>query len=376
MIRFLLNFYLTLKIRMACHKKWKHIILSNESFSVKNEIQEKHLHLWKPLSRKVELYYLNGYTQISTIESHAYTPENLYYEIIEPVLNNKSFSLAYSDKNFYQRFLSEFSELFPITILRSINKTILNSKYDKEVSALSAVNRLEENTSYIFKSSVETSGGQDVFCISRKADKILMEDSNLDMREIGFDTLAKSYPNFIIQEKITQNQWFSNFNKSSVNTLRVFTYRSWIDESVHVLSCVLRFGQKGKLVDNQAAGGLTIGINKEGLLNNFVCSKYGRINDTEFDFSHLYSFKVPFYDKIIGYAKRIAPSYYYHRLLGFDFCVTANDEIRLLEINCKNIEINFLQMNNGPLFGEFTNEIIEYCRHENKKVVIDFELKP
>jgi hypothetical protein len=61
-------------------------------------------------------------------------------------------------------------------------------------------------------------------------------------------------------------------------------------------------------------------------------------------------------------------------LLGFDFCVTENNEIKLLEINCKNIEINFLQMNNGPLFGEYSKEIIDYCLHTKKNVVIDFHI--
>lgn len=374
MIKLFINSYLTKKIKIACQKKWKKIVLANGDFSAKKNLQEKYLNLWKPLSKKVELYYLNCYSKISTVENFSYTPEDLYYTTIEPTLNNKSFALAYSDKNFYQRFLSGFPEIFPKTILRSINKVIFNSEYIYEINIKNAASILQENNSYIFKSAVDTSGGQDVFFISRLGEKLLIKDSTKENKEITFETLHNKYPNFIIQERINQHSWFSTFNKSSVNTLRVFTYRSVINENVHVLSSVLRFGQKGKLVDNQAAGGLTIGINNEGILNDFVCNKYGRISIPTNDFSSLFLTKVPLYDTILEYAKKIAPSYYYHRLLGFDFCVTENNEIKLLEINCKNIEINFLQMNNGPLFGEFSNEIIDHCLQTKKNVVIDFSI--
>ncbi len=374
MIKLFINSYLTKKIKLACQKKWKKIVLTNGDYSSQKQVQEKYLALWKPLSKKIELYYLNYYSKISSIENYKYMPEDLYYTKIEPTLNNKSFALAYSDKNFYQRFLRDFSAIFPKTIVRSINKTIFTSEYNCEINTKNAAFLLQEDTSYIFKSAVETSGGQDVFFISRKEDKLLIKDSTKENQEISFEKLHTKYPNFIIQEKINQHSWFSAFNKSSVNTLRVYTYRSVVNENVHVLSCVLRFGQNGQLVDNQAAGGLTIGINKDGLLNNFVCNKYGRVKNTNNEFSDLFLTKVPFYDKMEDYAKKIAPSYYYHRLLGFDFCVTNNNEIKLLEINCKNIEINFLQMNNGPLFGEFTEEIIDYCLHTKKNVVIDFPI--
>lgn len=374
MIKLFINSYLTKKIKLACQKKWKKIILANGEYSTQKQVQEKYFSLWKPLSKKVELYYLKYYSKISGIEQYNYTPEDLYYTKIEPTLNNKSFALAYSDKNFYQRFLTDVSDIFPQTIVRSINKTIFNSEYNCEINTKNVVVHLKENTSYIFKSSVETSGGQDVFFISRDGNKLLIKDSNKDNQNISFETLHTKYPNFIIQEKIKQHAWFSAFNKSSVNTLRVYTYRSVVNENVHVLSCVLRFGQKGQLVDNQAAGGLTIGINKDGLLNNFICNKYGRVKNNNNEFSDLFLTKVPMYDKIEEYAKKIAPSYYYHRLLGFDFCVTENNEVKLLEINCKNIEINFLQMNNGPLFGEYSKEIIDYCLHTKKNVVIDFNI--
>ncbi len=83
---------------------------------------------------------------------------------------------------------------------------------------------------------------------------------------------------------------------------------------------------------------------------------------------------LPGIDEMKNYARNLASKYYYHRLLGFDFCVDNSNRVRLLEINCKNIEINFLQMNNGPLFGDFTDEIIDFCGSNKKSVVLDFYL--
>ena len=190
---------------------------------------------------------------------------------------------------------------------------------------------------------------------------------------VAFVMVIATVVTFLIQKYIEQHNYFKQFNNSSVNTVRVMTYRSVRNEEIMILSSVLRIGKPGSIVDNQASGGISCGINKKGELNDYIVDKYGNkkeITEILNDFKN--NIKVYKYNEIIKVAKKIAQKNLYHRILGLDFCVGINDKIYLLEINNKNIEINFLQMNNGPLFREYTDEVIEFCKNMPKSIVLDF----
>jgi hypothetical protein len=128
-------------------------------------------------------------------------------------------------------------------------------------------------------------------------------------------------------------------------------------------------GRKGSITDNQSGGGISCGVNN-GRLNDFAVDKEGNIYshiDEEKSLSFECVKDVYKYDEIIKKAQEVAKHFYYHRILSCDFCVDENDTIRLIEINNEDMEINFLQMNNGPLFAEYTDEVIEYCRNNPKR---------
>ena len=72
-------------------------------------------------------------------------------------------------------------------------------------------------------------------------------------------------------------------------------------------------------------------------------------------------------------AKAIASSFLYHRLIGFDFCVDEDSKVILIEANLYDIGISH-QMLSGPLFREYTDEIIEYCARNKKTISFDFDL--
>jgi hypothetical protein len=47
--------------------------------------------------------------------------------------------------------------------------------------------------------------------------------------------------------------------------------------------------------------------------------------------------------------------------------LTADDRPTIVEINPMGISLNMMQVDGGPLFGDFTDEVIEYCaRHPDK----------
>jgi hypothetical protein len=113
-------------------------------------------------------------------------------------------------------------------------------------------------------------------------------------------------------------------------------------------------------------------MDHQGFLNDFAIDKYGNktYNINNIRLSGLK--QVPGIQNMKKTAKEIAPYFFYNRVLAFDFCLDTNENVRLLEVNLQNIEINFLQMNNGPLFGNFTREIIDYCKYAKKSLNFDF----
>lgn len=175
--------------------------------------------------------------------------------------------------------------------------------------------------------------------------------------------------NYILQKIIQQHKFFSQFNESSLNTLKIFTYRSVMSNHIEILHSILRVGAKGERVDNFRAGGYSIGIDTSGKLNNYACTKDGKkikkVNQINLESNQ---FIIPFFENIKQTAVAIASKNIYHRLLGLDMTIDYENNICCLEVNNDFNEINFFQFNNGSLFGEFTEEIIEYCINNRNKL--------
>ena len=57
-------------------------------------------------------------------------------------------------------------------------------------------------------------------------------------------------------------------------------------------------------------------------------------------------------------AKRLATRLGHFRVVSWDIAVGANYEPILIEFNAFTQSIDYHQLNNGPLFGEFTDEVI------------------
>lgn len=328
----------------------------------------KYQDYWKQLQGKVNCLYPEVFSRINGIQSLKYIPEDVYYNKVEPILNNRAYAAAYSDKNFYERYLGDYKGLFPQTLLRVINGVLTNEYYTRLSFNDASVLLTGLEGSYIFKPTTETSGGANVTIIKVAGKQVTVFGKVVNADDFLRMIMSKYSTGCVVQEQITQDIWFDKFNKTSLNTVRLFTYRSVVNEDVHPLHAVLRFGREGSIVDNQASGGLSCGINESGLLNDFAVDKYGNVKVLKDMLGTTVHKAVPSFSDMCILAKKIAPRYYYQRLLGFDFCLDSGGKVRLLEINCKNLETNFLQMNRGPLFGEYTDEIIEYCSKNRKYI--------
>ena len=371
-LKYIINIFISYSNDIVYIKKISNIykLLTNRiSVKFDSNLLKAHKKKWSILKKPIIDKWLKVYTIIYGKCDINFIPENIYYNIVEPRLNNKMFDMAYADKNFYDKHFD--IDVFPYVYLRNINGVFYDHHYRNfNFSQKNLYDLFKNEKKVLIKKSIDTSGGRDVEILSKNGDIFI----NKYNQKLTKQYLLKNYHNnFLIQKYIEQHNYFKQFNNSSVNTVRVMTYRSVRNEEIMILSSVLRIGKPGSIVDNQASGGISCGINKKGELNDYIVDKYGNkkeITEILNDFKN--NIKVYKYNEIIKVAKKIAQKNLYHRILGLDFCVGINDKIYLLEINNKNIEINFLQMNNGPLFREYTDEVIEFCKNMPKSIVLDF----
>lgn len=371
----LIKFFVNRKIkRISLHyiKKIKTIEI-DPSFVLDSEIITKHKKKWSRIfHEKIHLRWLQLYSGSTKINSQDFVPENIYYSIIEPILNQQIFSLSYSDKNFSDLFYP--NGLFPESILRNIDGFYYNNVYKPLLISNDAqlVDILSDNDTILIKPSLDSGGGKDV-------DLFMFSDGKLRNKAglvLTLQYLNNFYKNnFIIQKYLHQHHFLEQFNKTSLNTIRVLTYRSPVTNDINILHCILRVGAKNQHIDNFRGGGYAIGVNSQGVLNKFAVNKHGnklyKVNDIDLSDNQ---YIIPFFDMIRETAKEIAGRNIHHKLLGLDITIDEKNNIRCVEVNNENNEINFYQLNNGTLFGEFTDEVIKYCEMQIGSLYDKYEI--
>ncbi|MDD3012891.1 MAG: sugar-transfer associated ATP-grasp domain-containing protein [Candidatus Gastranaerophilales bacterium] len=356
------NWYKSHKLRASYKRKINKIYDNVVKKQIYQDIQldiNKHKNRWDVLNNHINPYWYKTYSLVSGIEDINYVPEDLFYGIIEPALNDFSLSSAYADKNFYNKYYSDL-DIFPKTLLRNINGIFYDGNYECIKDNIQEY--FEDEPKLIVKPSLDSGGGRKIQIFYRKNDNFYY---NKQGEKLSIDYLKKNFKrDYLVQKCIESNDYFRKLNPTSLNTVRIFTYRSVKTNNIIINNSVLRIGKKGAEVDNQASGGISCFVDENGQLSKHAIDKYGNKyfslpSNPDIKFSDLA--KVPKFNEIKELAKEIAKKNYYHRLLGLDFCVDNENNIKLVEINNEESEINFFQMFGSSLFKEHTDEIIEYC---------------
>ncbi len=169
-----------------------------------------------------------------------------------------------------------------------------------------------------------------------------------------YDELQAQLPNiqkgmYILQEAAIQAEEMNKLNPHASNTLRIVTVYNNGDP--YVMAALLRVGTSASgQVDNWAAGGLSIGINADGRLQEYGYYKPGhglKANvhpDTGVKFS---DFVVPHFDKAVQAACDAQRAFYNVGAIGWDIATTENGPM-FIEGN-DNFEISLHQASDGGL---------------------------
>lgn len=226
------------------------------------------------------------------------------------------------DKFVFYQYCKSLGIPFPQTI-GLVSKGEV-SWYDGERMEFSLLESVKEKSFDAFCKEVSGESGKGAFCLK-------VENRRLFDRgeEISIDELRNRFGNatFIIQEKLKNHPAIDEVYPLSLNTIKLITFLN-DDGTVDFFDSVMRFGAGGNFVDNASRGGVFVGIEEDGTLQdvgyhepgikkNLVVNGYHP--DTNVKFGGM---KIPYWDELLATAKRFHKFFYGIPSIGWDVAIT------------------------------------------------------
>ena len=275
-----------------------------------------------------------------------FIPDSLYSNYIDQFYNDWHLAGILDNKCYYPRLFSGVNQ--PEMIAYRLNgfwydKTGQIFQFDDAVKRIMCVDEC------FIKKATNSWGGKGV---------IYCRPSESTVDEI-IKHLGSVPVDLVVQAAIKQSPILSAINKDSVNTVRLLSLLR-NDGTVKIYSCVLRMGVKGSKVDNASSGGISVGISEDGSLKEIAFSNTG-VKYYEHPSTHVKfcDFSIPNFNKMKQIVTELQPQFPHFRLIGWDMACDENNEPVLIEANLCDSELDFHQLNNGPVFGEDTELILQ-----------------
>jgi hypothetical protein len=302
--------------------------------------------------RLLNAYYRRWNIKLTTFNFHDFhkrvthnfdvrlIPEDIYFYKIDQYFNNWPMARFIDNKTLYPILFKNVR--LPEDICYRQNGYWYNNK--RQLINFEIVQGILSKEPHVFiKIAQESYGGHGVKYLSSS---VAAEYSK---------TIASD---IVIQKPIEQSPVLSAINPSSVNTIRILTFLRK-DGSVKICSMILRMGIGDSKVDNASSGGITVGIQESGNLKRKAYSVDGMCYDlhptTGIEFDKI---KIPNISLIKDLVLNQAPNFPHFRLISWDIALDKDNCPILIEANLCDGELDFHQLNNGPVFGDETEEIL------------------
>ena len=278
---------------------------------------------------------------------------NDYYDYAEHVLNLRWGAMFLQHKSALKYIIP--SSHRPHTFLHKIDGHFVLDD-NTEISLDEAKRILKEKHEFIRKIALCSGGGHGVIRVCW--------DTETDPDAL-LDKLLKP-DNLVFQDLIRQNSFLASFNPDSVNTFRLLTLN--INGKCTLLSAFFRMGAKGSYVDNLCAGGVLVGVSKDGDLHEFGVTKdYMKYYESPTG-EQFRGVKIPYWDKIRQEVLDFHRQIPYANLIGWDITMNQDNEVIVIEINLDGAELEAHQVFNGPVFGDRFDEVRQYIDAKKPKL--------
>ena len=304
---------------------------------------------WKPYCR-VSPKWAQYYSAKNGQFDPRYIPNDLYYTKIDQHFNSRKLGYGFNDKNYYSKIFAGIRQ--PEVIVRKINSLIFDENY-RQITAEEAKRRILLQNEVICKPSQETGSGRGI---------VFFDKNNTEA--IDAFLANPSYDDYVVQRLIEQHSELDRVHKGSINCVRITSIL--FEDGVHILSAVLRMGFGNSKVDNATAkdnssyDGMSCGIDENGCLKRYAHGyTMGNVCQQHPDGLVFEGFQIPSFDKAVELVKLAHPLIGHFRLVSWDIAIDKEGNPVLVEANMRKGGINFHQFNNGPLFGDLTEHVLD-----------------
>ena len=335
---------------ISCVQEWnslhKHL---NRKAKLTKEQKRSIKEFWKPYCR-VSPKWAQYYSAKNGQFDPRYIPNDLYYTKIDQHFNSRKLGYGFNDKNYYSKIFAGIRQ--PEVVVRKINSLIFDEDYN-QISAEEAKRRILQQHEVICKPSQETGSGRGI---------VFFDNENTEA--IDAFLANQSYDDYVVQKLIEQHSELDRVHKGSINCIRITSIL--FEDGVHILSAVLRMGFGNSKVDNATAkdnagyDGMSCGIDENGCLKKYAHGyTTGNVCEQHPDGLIFEGFQIPFFDKAVELVKLAHPLIGHFRLVSWDVAIDKEGNPVLVEANMRKGGINFHQFNNGPLFGDLTERVLD-----------------
>lgn len=281
-----------------------------------------------------------------------YVSHYMYLPLIARALNDYHYTKIFEDKCLLGGDVSSKISC-PQAYVRKIDGEYYGGDM-RQISVDDVVNILTDQNELILKDAKDSSGGVGVEKICRY-DKSMSRWTE-EIRAL----LVRHQRDFVVQECIHQHPCMAAFNKTSVNTFRITTL--YLNGRFSVLSIILRMGQSGASVDNWGAGGILIDVQSDGQLAplgyDIKLNSYDKAGEVVFKDTCIESLPIILQQVQEAHETQFSLC----KLIGWDIAIDEQGEAVLIEVNSSQPGLIGEQLNSGPIFGERTQEVIDYCK--------------
>ena len=273
--------------------------------------------------------------------------EMLFRKDLEPMFNNQNLKRAWGDKNYLERFVP--GAPFPHAYLRAVGgggQTNYYDENDRLITKEAAVRILKGLERFVIKPSIDNGLGKGVKICEAGCD---------------IDALFNTYKSdFVVQEVIRPHSSIAKFGPKAAGIFRVTTCR--MSGASRFLSASLRINEADVPNDNYISkdgrGMVVIGANNDGVLKNKGYYSCGVAIEQSANGETFGGTVIPSFELMKETVVRASEKLGHFGFAGWDVTIDQNEKPVILEYNIRAPGVLYYQYTTGPLFGEYTDEII------------------
>lgn len=287
-----------------------------------------------------------------------YIPELLFIPEIEAKFVPREYMSTFADKNLLPILINGIEGVKTPKIFLACINGIFRTAEMELVSREKAIEYLYDIGRVFLKPTLDSNSGNGCGIYEFQQGKDII--SNRTVEEI----ILSAGNNFNLQEILTNCEDVRKLHPGSLNTFRIVTY-VWKNKIWH-FPMILRIGCGMATLDNTHQGGIFIGVDDEGYLNECAFTetqkRYFEHPDSKIIFA---GYQIPEIKRVLNALENVHKRFPQIGLISWDAIVNQQGDVVIIEMNLEGQASWVCEMGNGkPVFGENTEEILRWIRQK------------